>query len=91
MPYLNSSINCCVARSTGLTPSEVFFGAPCRPLCDSFPEVLGGKLAEATPEAVKKFASWAKGRLSLLKTQASQHEDLYLGREEKDFASKAGS
>ena len=89
VPYLNSAINCSVARSTGLTPSEVFFGAPCRPLCDHFPMVAGGKLAEASPEAIKEFAAWAKGRMRLLKQQASQHEDLYLRAEEEDYASKA--
>ena len=67
VPYFNSAINCSVARSTGIPPSEIFFGAPCRPLCNSFPSVQGGKLAEATPEAVKEFATWAKGRLSHLK------------------------
>ena len=64
---------------------------PCRPLCDTFPEVAGGELAEATPDAVRNFSRWAEGRLSQLKKQANQHEDLYLKHEEIDYARRAGA
>ena len=32
LPYLTNSINACVARSTHLTPAEIFLGEPGRPL-----------------------------------------------------------
>ena len=53
IPYLQNSINSCAARATGLCPSEVFLGEAGRPLLDKFAVVLGGKLQEADPAAVK--------------------------------------
>jgi hypothetical protein len=60
MPYLQNAINASVARSTSLTPSEVFLGEPGRPLALQFDEVQGGKLAEASPATVKKFGQWVR-------------------------------
>ena len=49
IPYLQNAINNCVAKSTGITPAEVFLGEAGRPLVEQFPEVVGKKLAEADP------------------------------------------
>ncbi len=55
IPYLQNAINACAAKSTGLVPSEIFLGEAGRPLVDKFAAVLGGKLQEADPRAVKEF------------------------------------
>ncbi len=52
LPYLCNAINACAARSTHLSPAEVFLGEPGRPLVHQFEEVVGGKLAEASPEVI---------------------------------------
>ncbi len=44
-----------MAKATGLAPSEVFLGEAGRPVVEKFATVLGGKLQEADPKAVKEF------------------------------------
>ncbi len=41
IPYLQNAINSCVAKSTNMTPAEVFLGEAGRPLVETFPEVAG--------------------------------------------------
>ncbi len=67
LPYLTNSINSCVARSTHLTPAEVFLGEPGRPLVQQFEEVIGGKLAEANPDIIKRFGRWVAAKLKVMK------------------------
>ena len=55
LPYITNALNACIARSTNLTPAEVFLGEPGRPLVNQFEEVIGGKLAEASPEIITRF------------------------------------
>ena len=68
LPFLTNAINACVARSTHLTPHEVFLGEPGRPLVLQFEEVAGGKLSEASPEVIARFGKWVGAKLKLMKT-----------------------
>ena len=78
LPYLCNAINACAARSTHLSPGEVFLGEPGRPLVHQFDEVVGGKLAEASPEVIQRFGKWVKAKVEAMKQQARANEDKYL-------------
>ncbi len=56
-----------MAKATGLSPSEVFLGEAGRPLVERFAAVLGGKLQEADPKAVKEFGIWVAEKMKKLK------------------------
>ncbi len=83
IPYLQNSINASVAKATGLSPSEVFLGEAGRPLVERFAAVLGGKLQEADPKAVKEFGTWVAEKMKKLKETAKAKEDRYLKQEEE--------
>lgn len=85
LPYLCNAINACCARSTHLSPSEVFLGEPGRPLVHQFDEVVGGKLAEASPEVITRFGKWVKEKLAAMKARAKATEDQYLKAGEKQY------
>jgi hypothetical protein len=55
LPYITNALNACIARSTNFAPAEVFLGELERPLVNLFEEVIGGKLAEASPEIIRRF------------------------------------
>lgn len=49
-----------------------------RPIVDRFAAVLGGKLQEANPKAVKEFGNWVAAKMKKLKQAAKSKEDRYL-------------
>ena len=85
VPYLQNAINSCVAKATGLTPSEVFLGEAGRPLVEQFAGVVGGKLAQADPETIKKFGKWVQAKVIAMKDAAKKREDRYLQQEEVHY------
>ncbi len=74
IPYLQNAINSCIARSTGLSPAEVFLGEAGRPLVEDFPQVAGKQLVEAEPEVVKQFGRWVASKVRKLKEAARAKE-----------------
>ena len=64
----------------------MFLGEAGRPLFDQFAVVLGGKLQEANPAAVKEFGQWVAAKARKLKEAAKSKEDNYLKQEEEQYA-----
>jgi hypothetical protein len=56
----------------------VFLGEAGRPLVERFAAVLGGKLQEANPQAVRDFGRWVAAKMKKLREVAKQNEDRYL-------------
>ena len=45
---------------------------------DKFAVVLGGKLQEADPTAIKEFGKWLAAKMKNLRETARKHEQVYL-------------
>ena len=51
---------------------------------ERFAALLGGKLQEADPKAVKEFGIWVAGKMKKLK-EAAKAKDRYLKEEEEQY------
>ena len=70
------AINTAVSRTTGLSPGEVFFGEPLKPLASDGPAAIPAppRIGEASPEELRIYVRALKQRLAQVRQRALAEE-----------------